>query len=98
MTLIEWLRAQLNEDERLAQAAPGGVYLDDYASEAEGDFADAFDPARVLAEVEAKRAIIAGYEASHRESDDYPGWEGAMYAIAQPYAGRDGWRDEWGVT
>jgi hypothetical protein len=52
----------------------------------------------VLAEVKAKWAILAGYEASYRESDDYPGWEGAMYWIAQPYRGRDGWQDEWSVS
>lgn len=60
--LIEWLRAQLDEDERIALAAPGGVYLGDYASEAEGDYALAFDPARVLAEVKAKRAVLEAHD------------------------------------
>jgi hypothetical protein len=88
--LIDFLRQQLDADERVALAAPGGVYLGDYASQAECDYAMAFDPARVLAEVKAKRAIVAGYEASYRQSDDYPGWEGAVYAIAQPFADRPG--------
>jgi Family of unknown function (DUF6221) len=58
----------------------------------------AWDPARVLAEIAAKRAILDAFEATYRESDDYPGWEGAMYCIAQPYAGREGWQPEWSVT
>lgn len=112
--LITWLRAQLDEDERVAQAALKRVArwpkaqlppwevaaiaaarVSAFTLEQLQQFAD---PARVLAEVKARRAIIAGYEASYRESDDYPGWEGAVYAIAQPYADRPGWRDEWSVT
>lgn len=49
-----------------------------------------WDPARVLAEVEAKRRIL----------DDFS-WEAgqvrAIQLLAQPYAGRDGWREEWRV-
>jgi hypothetical protein len=94
VTLTEWLREQLNADEQSIRTwASACVHIE--SCDEPGDFLDRFDEARVLAEIKAKRAIIAGYEASYRESDDYPGWEGAMYAIAQPYAGRDGWQDEW---
>ena len=122
--LVTWLRAQLDEDERVAKAALADsdvlsgywkVGNDCVADDQDAMVVDAatsypqyeqgvlthiaaWDPARVLAEVQAKRAILCGYEASYRESDDYPGWEGALYAIAQPYAGRDGWRPEWSVT
>lgn len=130
MTLIGWLRAQLDADERVAHLAcedpegeivsgrwkvsahestpscvaddEGRMVVDSattYPQYEQGVLAHiaAWDPARVLAEVKAKRAILDGYEASYRQSDDYPGWEGAMYWIAQPYAGRDGWQPEWSV-
>jgi hypothetical protein len=120
MELIEWLREQLDADERIALAVeakrPGpwevdGVAIISATRKAEKGwdydvFNDiwndeaaalvvAWDPARVLAEVKAKRAILDGYEASYRQSDDYPGWEGAMYAIAQVFTGREGWQPEW---
>jgi hypothetical protein len=92
--LIEFLLAQLDEDETTA----GEYHHEECGTYSYNvDPCDCAEPDRRLAEVKAKRAIIAGYEASYRESDDYPGWEGAMYAIAQPYAGREGWRDEWSV-
>jgi hypothetical protein len=52
-----------------------------------------WDPARVLAEVEAKRRILdLAAELQEREgryADDF------IRALAQPYAGRPGWREEW---
>ena len=95
--LITWLRAQLDDDERSVQTF-GSACIHVEACYETGDFLDRFDEIRMLAEAKAKRAILAGYEASYRQSDDYPGWEGALCAIAQPYAGRDGWRPEWSVT
>jgi hypothetical protein len=61
-----------------------------------------FDPARVLAEVAAKRAILEecidtielnSGEVVNSESV----WlaESIVKAMAQPYAGRPGWREEW---
>lgn len=58
------------------------------------------DPARVLAEVDAKREILddcAEYVAAGTEAatDGLAGR--TLIALAQPYAGRDGWREEWRV-
>jgi hypothetical protein len=110
--LIAFLRAQLDEDERVALAASG--FYDDRDLSAElveegfdrevGDLAAYWDPARVLAEVEAKRRILG----EHRpvEAGDVPGLAMCFVDnevmpcdhvrwLAQPYAGREGWREEW---
>jgi hypothetical protein len=73
-----------------------------------------WDPARVLAEVEAKRAmldVILAYEAkidgewgcchsadaigAGRCPEIDPNEIHAIRVLAQPYAGREGWREEW---
>jgi hypothetical protein len=67
-----------------------------------------WDPARVLAEVEAKRRILDDYDivvSAIRRVDDVEG-NRLLYArlearesdirwLAQPYAGHEGWREEW---
>jgi hypothetical protein len=79
------------------------------------------DPARVLAEVEAKRRILdlhevvdngggtldsrycaccfadRGYNAgvSNKTGEGLPVWCETVRLLALPYAGRDGWREEW---
>jgi hypothetical protein len=82
------------------------------------------DPARVLAEVEAKRAILelhdgehdcrelitgvyphdwpsaaswgsAGEAWRHASSDHFEGPCPTLRLLAEPYAGRPGWREEW---
>jgi hypothetical protein len=67
-----------------------------------------WDPARVLAEVKAKRRILDDYDIvvnAIRRVDDVEG-NRLLYArrdarmsdirwLAQPYAGYDGWREEW---
>jgi hypothetical protein len=123
MTLIDWLREQLDADERLAQATTPGPWrydptkvneisreesvfagpdgraattiastgpCDDPPSMSDARFIAAWDPARVLAEVKAKRAILN--EAIHLESEEI------IQLLRQPYAGREGWKDEWAVT
>lgn len=66
-----------------------------------------WDPARVLAEIDAKRRIIERYEdALSRQTDpdhsqiaadvqvcEYEDW--ILPALLMPYADRDGYRDEW---
>lgn len=54
-----------------------------------------WDPARVLAEVQAKRRIL-----DMVAPGDYIGGYGEAYVhvvheLAQPYAGQPGWREEW---
>jgi hypothetical protein len=67
MTLVEFLRARIDEDERAAlDAVPSELdrqpepYEPWYANEAEssGDTIVAMHPSRALAEVEAKRGIV----------------------------------------
>lgn len=68
-----------------------------------------WDPARVLAECAAKRKIIEAWRDADRDAAD-PEYEAeqqvaaitsafddALLALAQPYAGRPGWRPEWAI-
>lgn len=61
--LVEWLRAQLDEDERIARAADGGTWLYERQYVAVTTLAAAehitiWGPDRVLREVEALRTIV----------------------------------------
>jgi len=111
--LITFLRAQLDDDERVAREAiavvgdaewlPGGRLGDgsvrgstlarvaDYAVPPE--HIASWDPARVLAEVEAKRRVL-DYLIEAAKGDVY-GMKTSIALLAQPYAGREGWRTEW---
>lgn len=53
---------------------------------------------RWRAEVEAKRRILAECERTLK-FEDYGHWiaQQVIQALAQPYAGREGWRAEWKV-
>lgn len=55
------------------------------------------DPARVLAEVAAKRRIIDEYERSRSgpPTEDELGLGRAVRLLASVYRGRSGWRSEW---
>jgi hypothetical protein len=69
------------------------------------------DPARVLAEVAAKRKLLLAYNSAvideglfHRQTDSVAyhqavarvsAWTYVVQQLAQPYAGRPGWREEW---
>jgi hypothetical protein len=120
--LITWLRAQLDEDERVALAVgelrrqwttAGGypetgvtqVVADDgyLIVEVDTDWAAEIvthiarhDPARVLAQVEAKRRLLDLHDGWHScgiwECDgDCP----TVRLLALPYAGRDGYDETW---
>lgn len=121
--LITWLRAQLDEDERVAREA-----LKRQTSQRRmirGQMVDVpnqpmpewrrsvWPPGRVLAEVEAKRRVLdladdaTGLDMSvdmdrrvgvrDTAVEPYLGDQIAL-VLAQPYAGRDGWREEWAVS
>lgn len=74
---------------------------------AEAEHIARWDPARVLAEVEAKRRILDLHEQAVPDGHDQQGYRFAcehcsqttpcptLCLLAQPYAGRDGWREEW---
>ncbi|WP_069744762.1 DUF6221 family protein, partial [Streptomyces sp. EN23] len=93
--LVRWLSVQLDEDERIAKAAPPGPWSMDGAgsvADADGgrvipsvggaldgrvtrwpegtviDHVLGHDPARVLREIEAKRAIVARYDFASKEA------------------------------
>lgn len=148
--LVTWLRACLDDDERVAREVSEKAPYDEWdaaGAQGEDDAAlsnweviriarpynrpDArsvaehiarWDPARVLADIEAKRRILDAFETWQREDlearEDYQAWalgephrdgpyrrtvseaagEGlklAIRALAQPFAGRPGWREEW---
>lgn len=62
MTITEFLNARLDEDERDARAIANAKYFEGVESDAEEEVMRLSDPDRVLAEVEAKRKIIAFHE------------------------------------
>lgn len=103
--LIAWLRAVLDEDERVAhtmaepmdELARNGIESVSYPAVL--DFLDHFTAGRMLVEVESKRGLLVHI---HNELvDDLTTWErgsvpGEMLRLlAAPYADRPGYRDEW---
>lgn len=159
--LVTWLRAQLDDDERVAREAsrsewdggqtPTGEHwqweetdddqvlsldpmLDEYLNEAsavalrsveqyptgnpwtlphfvvsgteEMRTVDAmhiarWDPARVLAEIDAKRQLLQQFELRRGAVLGIDGcetggvWDDLLRMLALPYAGREGYREEW---
>lgn len=123
--LVDWYRAQLDEDERVARAA--GSRLDGsyewVAGEANADGVRTkagtpvtrfswpnemehiarHDPARVLRDVAAKRAIVDAYEHKAESMARYPGLGNAsglvsltivLRQLASAYSDRPGYREE----
>lgn len=116
--LIAWLRAQLD-----AREADARRRLADHTQYGPTEL----DPDDLLAEVDAKRAILDAYDKALRarqenaekfahltrlgapDQGEYTavkthGWtldgrldglKAAIGLLAQPYAGRDGWQEEW---
>lgn len=106
--LIAFVRAQLDEDERVARAAQEWTWRPELAAEfGSPEHIARWDPARVLAEVEAKRRILDEYKRAldrRRQHPDDLASIGALLALlsavkiaAQPYARRPGWHEEWRV-
>jgi hypothetical protein len=131
--LTTWLRAQLDDDERVARACPFrdwrtlgppgtaptlcGRHGNSNAHLAEPvtfhdpksatlAHAARWDPARVLAEIDAKRRIIDAIERRLDRREPDGGWESAgaetdgmadttLRLLALPYADRPGYRSEW---
>jgi hypothetical protein len=77
--LVEWLRAQLDEDERVAQDALkratttrrwiGGEWVEDVVQPPEWR-RSVWEPARVLREIDAKRQLLADLSAEQHEVVD----------------------------
>lgn len=55
------------------------------------------DPARVLREIDAKRRVITGLQHLFRGDDPFVSSiaEDSLRVLAEPYADRPGYRDEW---
>jgi hypothetical protein len=117
MELPEFLAACLDEDEAAAKAAErematwGGL-RPSYAKLgfAVGDLAETFNPARVLREVAAKRALVTelvpwldGAEDDHwynRGVGDQPPYEGSVLllkTLAAVYSGHPGYDPVWAI-
>jgi hypothetical protein len=75
------------------------IYDEGGHSEEQAEHIATWHPARVLAECAAKRAIVEGEQRSAQRYPDYAGSPATWHAtrlLAQLYAGRPGWREEWG--
>ncbi|MDX3637823.1 DUF6221 family protein [Streptomyces europaeiscabiei] len=124
--LVQWLRAQLDEDERIARAAGGlawsrsehpwdtavairdsegeRVVCDEgWPSEGQEVHIAAWDPARVLREIDAKRQLLARHERAMENRQAHPvdlasagallALHGAVKLLALPYADRPGYEE-----
>jgi hypothetical protein len=128
--LVDFVRAQLDEDERVARAADAGRWLpedkgitfeyraDDFHegeaqarlvadSRANQEHIACWWPARVRAEVDAKRRIVdqcAGLADMGFVGSEWPPGDMSELAaqvlsmLALPYADQPGYRDEWRPT
>ncbi len=98
--LIAFLAARLGEDEALAKRgeevfATGWPDYQTFDSPELDDackYLDRFGPARVLREVEAKRAVITQWEHSPAGS---PVLTNALYRLAAAWSDHPGYRPEW---
>jgi hypothetical protein len=109
MTLTEFLLARIAEDEEMAESAAshnGGTV---FARDNYGCLL--VQPARVLADCEANRAIVEAYQQRWREADEAAdarnqslhsmfasqatGLHTAVMAIAEVYAAHPDYREEW---
>jgi hypothetical protein len=102
MTLVEFLTARLDEDEAMAQRASD--HPDAWGVMANDNYGYLLvQPARVLADVKAKRAIVElraalsqmdraddRWEAGHIQSADF-----AVRHLATAYADHPDYREEW---
>jgi hypothetical protein len=104
--LVTWLRAQLDEDERVARRAADFRFNYQGGSGVGDTLIRRFaDPKRALAEVDAKRRILEQHpEDGEGFCGDGIGLVGCKWAhpcptlrlVALPYADRPDYREEWG--
>ena len=108
--LITWLRAQLDEDDRVARRVEPNQAPVDLRAMVTREGSAPFliiDSARVLAEIDAKRRILDLHppqQSNGRSYCDCMAEDGVIYGewpcltvrlLALPYAGREGYREEW---
>jgi hypothetical protein len=101
--LVTWLRAQLDDDERVARRVAPNQAPIDLRAMVTREGSEPFlivDSARVLAKVAADRRILDWLDDLDRWEDStftlrMPDTDDARRALALPYADRPGYRDEW---
>jgi hypothetical protein len=104
VTIVEFLRARYDEDERRARAAAPGWdgERDQYEWQDLSDQAFAHarshDPARVLREVEAKRRIVKRIAAEIRAVGPSLASTWVLHALAMPYADHPDYDPTWSPT
>lgn len=104
--MVAWLRAQLDDDERVIReaAAPTEYFYADGHGAAVNRWFERWSPDNpdgMLAEIEAKRRILDRLIGEHGlfRTDIASGTaKPVIQLLAQPYAGRPGWREEWHTT
>ncbi|MFF2954318.1 DUF6221 family protein [Kitasatospora sp. NPDC057965] len=98
MSLADFLTARLDEDEQVAREAGNVVDVVDDWAEGRGDplgakvgpFLDRYTPARALAEVDAKRRVMADTESFSQD-----GRHAVLFLLALSYADHPDYRPEW---
>jgi hypothetical protein len=116
--LVQWLRAQLDEDERIARAATPGPWEQvpdrvgwlasaEYwhvvdcsgtpAARENAEHVAVWAPARVLREIDAKRRTLVRCEEARLAANPMLVHfaKQTIWEMAQPYADRPGYREEW---
>ena len=83
LTLAGFLAARIKEDEEAVRGVRAPWWWENTA----------LDPARVLAECEAKRRIVEHCEVDHLVAS--PGDPYVLQLLALPYADHSDWREEW---
>jgi len=96
-----WLRAQIDEDERVVRAAANGYLYPDGHDDSVVAFLNHFGHERALAEVSANRRMVARIEAlmiyARAQGLDKV-WDWAAESLkveALPYADRPGFPEDW---
>jgi uncharacterized protein DUF6221 len=109
--MIAWTHQQLDADERIIREAAGDYFYSDGHGAAVQRWFERWnpeDPDGMLAEVKAKRQILDLLAATLATSSEYFTVESCdeidailaeavLRKLAQPYAERPGWREEWAV-
>jgi hypothetical protein len=105
--LVQWLRAQYDEDERIAREADpdlsnltGCVEIEYPEIKADEEHALRHRPARVLRDIDAKRDLLRFAEGVHDHHETFTAGVAArlevtLRLLALPYADRPGYREEW---